>query len=607
MNKDRVCRVATVGILLIIVVSFNFDLTTVDLQRILSREYRLEDPTPLNPGLNSSSQGFHHDSPKTPPKDSSSKGMHHEESSKTPPKVRELLAKLRETARLAADGHDDDYILTAEERAVWHEKNPCQSRSEMPAIHAARKHVKHISSNPMWDQVLDEYSNLHRICMKKVGNVSELFINKSDVTVPGCKFVVGEGIFGLGNKILATASALLYAIVSQRVFLVPSRMTFGTIFCEPFVGSSWLLDADTFPMPRRDIYNNTWEEPPVFREKLHHILQELSEEGQQRGNYSDLQSRASPPLVDAIVVAAMWSWPPWVPEKWFFCNTEQTFLAEVPWIYYSGCIYTIPDLYGSTPFGSTLQALFPDRMVITHVLRSTFLPSDDVWTRFKHLNLVYFQNVDRRVGIQLRFFHNSHSTMSGVMNDRILNCALNNGILPKLNETIAEQQSNTSLVSAPITTVFIASLHSELHDHLSEFYLRRPTVTGEEVGVVQITIRKKQRTGTEEDTEALVEMLLLSVSDSLMVSPASTFGGVGQAYGGLTPWITRSTPESDGVDCERSQSVDPCQQIFVLGYDCPFDPPSPPNWQGILKECLTIDLGGRIPQGFQILDHHLSS
>ncbi|CAM6127784.1 unnamed protein product [Calypogeia fissa] len=589
MNKDRrVCRVATMIILLITMVSFNFDLTTVDLQRILFGEYRLEDPKPLNPGQYSSSQGMHHDSPKTPPE------------------VQELLAKLRETARLAADGHDDDYILTAEERAAWHEQNPCQSRSQMPAIHAARKHVKHISSNPMWDQVLDEYSKLHRICMKKVGNVSELFINKSNGPVPGCKFVIGGGTSGLGNKILATASALLYAIVSQRVFLVSSWMTFGTIFCEPFVGSSWLLDSDTFPMPLGGIYNNTWEDGPVFREKFLHILQELSEEGQQRGNYSDLQSRTSPPLVDAVVVVPAGSWLG-VPEKWFFCNTEQTFLAEVPWMYYSGNIYSIPDLYGSAPFGSTLQALFPDRMVFTHLLRSTFLPSDDVWTRFKHLNNVYFQNVDRRVGIQLRFFYNSHSIMTGVMNDRILNCALNNGILPRLNETIAEQQSNTSLVSAPITTVFIASLHSELHDHLSEFYLRRPTVTGEEVGVVQITIRQEQRIGTEEDSEALVEMLLLSVSDSLMVSPTSTFGGVGQAYGGLTSWIMRSTPESDGVDCERSQTVDPCEQNIVLGYDCPFDPPSPPNWQGRLKECLQIDLGGRIYYGFQILDHHLSS
>ncbi|CAM6127783.1 unnamed protein product [Calypogeia fissa] len=570
-------------------VSFNFDLTTVDLQRILFREYRLEDPKPLNPGHNSSSQGMHHDSPKTPPK------------------VQELLAKLRETARLAADGHDDDYILTAEERAAWHEQNPCQSRSQMPAIHAARKHVKHISSNPMWDQVLDEYSKLHRICMKKVGNVSELFINKSNVTVPGCKFVVGEGMYGLGNQILVTVSALLYAIVSQRVFVVPSCMTFGTLFCEPFVGSSWLLDADTFPMARGNIDNNTWEEAPVFREKLHHILQELSEEGQQRGNYSDLQSRTSPPLVDAVVVAATWPWQPWAPEKWFFCNTEQTFLAEVPWIYYSGCLYSIPDLYGSAPFGSTLQALFPDRMVITHLLRSTFLPSDDVWTRFKQLNHAYFQNVDRRVGIQLRFFDDRHSTMTGVMNDRILNCALDNGILPKLNETIAEQHSNNSLVSVPITTVFIASLHSELHDHLSEFYLRRPTVTGETVGVVQITIRQEQRTGTEEDTEALVEMLLLSVSDNLMVTPTSTFGGVGQAYGGLTPWIMRSTPESDGVDCERSQTVDPCQQSSAFGYDCHFDPPSPPEWQGLLKECLKIDHGERISHGIQILDHHLSS
>ncbi|CAM6127782.1 unnamed protein product [Calypogeia fissa] len=597
-NKDlRVCRIVTV--FLLVMVSLSFDLSTFELQRIIFSEY-IEDSKTLIPQDSSTGQD--------------------DSSLKTPPKVQELLDKLRETSRLAADGHDD-YILTAKERNAWHKQNPCQSRSELPPMYAVRKYVKDISSNPMWDEVFEEYTNLHRICMKRVGNLSQHFRNKSNVTaqLPGCKFLLAEGMDGLGSKLLVTVSALLYAIVTQRVLLVPSRMTFGTILCEPFVGSSWFLDAKTFPLPvapkpgaqrRRRNHRNTWEEATFFRQKLQHRLQVLDgQAARQRGNYSDLQSGTlRPPLVDTIVVSATWPLHPSAPEKWFYCHTEQTFLCEVPWMYQSGSLYYIPDLFGSAPFGPTLQALFADRMVITHLLRSALLPSDDVWTRFKQLNHVHFQNVDRRVGIQLRFFDDSHSTMSGVMNYRILDCALTNGILPKLNDTMAEQHSNTSLVSVtPNTTVFIASLHSELHHHLRKYYLQRPTVTGEAVGVVQTTTRQKQRTGTEEDMEALVEMLLLSVSDSLIVTPTSTFGGMGQAYGGLTPWFMRVTSKSDGASCERGQSVDPCEQAGSLLYECLNDPPSPPeHWHGVVGDCLKSDLGGRFPFGIQILDRNSS-
>ncbi|CAM6120780.1 unnamed protein product [Calypogeia fissa] len=199
--------------------------------------------------------------------------------------------------------------------------------------------------------------------------------------------------------------------------------------------------------------------------------------------------------------------------------------------------------------------------------------------------------------------------MSGVMNYRILDCALTNGFLSKQNDTIVEQHSNTSLLSVtPNTTVFIASLHSELHHHFWKFYLQRLTVTREAVGVVQTTTRQKQRTGAEEDTKALVEMLLLSVSDStLIVTPTSTFGGMGQAYGGLTPWFMRVASKSDGASCERGQSVDPCEQAGSLLYECLNDPPSPlEHWYGVVGDCLKSDLSGRFPFGIQILDHNSS-
>lgn len=588
-SKDRrSCLVAAVLMLLaLMTVSFNLDLVSYVQRIVYIDELRGEDVSLQTPNRKNVSNGL-------------------QQLYSRSHKVRELLDKLREASRLAADGRD--YTLKATEREAWHMKYPCQSRSELPAMYVARKHVRDISRNPMWDEVWDEYSNLHRICMKRVGNVSEHFLRKSTVTVPGCKFLLADGKNGLGSKLLVTVSAMLYAIVSQRVLLMPSWLTFRSVLCEPFVGSSWILDTATFQMPGPGQFNNSWVEGKVFTQNLKQRLKLLQEENQdiREFNHSATKSKALPPLADAVVVTTVWPWLSWYPDKWFYCTTEQRYLSEVTWMYFSGCIYSIPDLFGSTPFGATLQALFPDKMVVTRMVRSALLPSDGVWRRFKHLNHVYFQQAHRRVAIQLHFFENTHETMSAEMNRRVLDCALANGILPTLNYSTTGQYSPiaTSQVPAPITTVFIASLHSDLRQLMSEFYLRSQTTTGEAVGVVQITSRVEQWSVVEEDTEALVEMLLLSVSDSLLITPVSAFGGMGEAFGGLTPWLVRVTP-GDGVSCERAQTVDPCMQDGYLGYDCPNDPPSPPEWTGLVGDCLTIDLGERIVSGIQILDDNL--
>jgi len=46
---------------------------------------------------------------------------------------------------------------------------------------------------------------------------------------------------GLGNRIMAAASAFLYAVLTDRVLLLDGNTSMGEIFCEPFPGTSWLL------------------------------------------------------------------------------------------------------------------------------------------------------------------------------------------------------------------------------------------------------------------------------------------------------------------------------------------------------------------------------
>ncbi|CAM6093741.1 unnamed protein product [Calypogeia fissa] len=561
VTKDwTVCVIITIIVSFGVLACFNFD-SGVDFPRII-REFHEDWTTPNLPIPAKELPGY--------PKASAGG---------------EILNKLKELSRMASEGHD--CTLSATERQAWHTQHPCLSRSELPAMYAARKHVKDISSNTDWDRVFEEYSKLHRVCMKRVGNITEHFLNKSNVSIPGCKFLVGEGTNGLGNKLLVTVSAVLYAIVSQRVLLMPRRTNLGTILCEPFVGSSWMLDSDEVA-PGYGNVNTSWVEDRVFILNMNERLELAKNE--ESGNQTQMATIYLPPLVDAVVVAS--GWDQWQPRDWFYCSTEQRFLSEVQWVYLSGCLYSIPGMFASPVFRTSLKALFPDKMVTTRLLRSVHLPSDTVWSRFKHLNHAYFQQPDRRVAVQLRFYGNTHETSGTLVNDKVLDCVIANGILPNVTETTTQARSIT--IEAPITTVFIASLYPDLHDLLTEFYLRNPTESGEDVNLVQVTNHFYQSSGVEEDTEAMVEVLLLSVSDALLVTPGSTFGGLAHTYGGLTPWVINTYNVTLPESCERGQSVDDCQAGAKENYSCPNDPetsdPDPTQQDVAEKEPPTLGL-----------------
>nr|ABF98557.1 hypothetical protein LOC_Os03g50800 [Oryza sativa Japonica Group] len=61
----------------------------------------------------------------------------------------------------------------------------------------------------------------------------------------GGRHWIGDG--GLGNRILAAASAFLYAVLTARVLLVDTSNEMDELFSEPFPGTAWLLLRD-FPL-----------------------------------------------------------------------------------------------------------------------------------------------------------------------------------------------------------------------------------------------------------------------------------------------------------------------------------------------------------------------
>jgi xyloglucan fucosyltransferase len=487
------------------------------------------------------------------------------------PDVAALIAALQR----ATAGRDATFSDEARQR--WREQHPCRARGELQPLYTLRRLVEDAAPNANWERVFKEYETLHRVCTQSVGgDLVEYFASRGNGT--SCRFLVA-GIApgaGLGNKMLSMASGLLYAILTQRVFLIAADTLVPGILCEPFEGSSWLFDPEWKVTPEyapgRQQY---WQNKDEFYTELDGAMQE-----RQPVNSS----------IYGLVANDEWCQP----GQRFFCSTEQSYYHLVPWVYINGCFYYLPKLFAIPAFRPVLEELFPDKLALTHLLRTAFLPSDEVWRRIDQIYSLYLRNADRRVGLQVRYRdgEKEFNSTRQLVSDRVVKCALENHLLPEpgakgvspLNQTLTPKPRYQ-------TSVFIASLYPSLHDYLGETYTRNPPEM-EDVSIIQVTRGKEQRFNDEEDKQALTEIISLSLADYLFVTPLSTFGGMAQGYGALVPWFIDNRPTSE-LACVRAQTVDVCYQVPKFIYNCPYEPELDKQWVlekvPYLRDCLPVD------------------
>lgn len=188
-----------------------------------------------------------------------------------------------------------------------------------------------------------------------------------------------------------------------------------------------------------------------------------------------------------------------------------------------------------------------------------------------------------QVGIQARYFNNS-AAKHKVLNANVESCIVEHNLL--------EIATSTSQQHEPTTTIFVASLTSDLREHLRGVY-NRSTSLFPNLEFQQLSNEKQQRFGPEVYDQVLVEVLWLSLSHTLLVSPQSTFGGLAQAYGALTPWFIESRDDV-ATPCQYAQTVDNCYQIPDQSYRCPYDTHLPMGKAigevvPYIKLCLAID------------------
>lgn len=200
------------------------------------------------------------------------------------------------------------------------------------------------------------------------------------------------------------------------------------------------------------------------------------------------------------------------------------------------------------------------------------------------------------MGIQARYFSNQEETQR-ILNSNVVGCILENRMLQEALFMRRMPQYSSAAASTPFqATLFVTSLTTTLHNHLWKTYIHRNTSSDDaNIQLMQLSNEGMQRDGPKEVyVRALLEVIHLSLSQTLLVTPRSTFGGLAQAYGALRPWFIE-TREDAIVPCIRAQTVDVCYQIPDVDYKCPYEPGIDMkhimDFVPYIKYCLDVDVG----------------
>ncbi|CAL5055939.1 unnamed protein product [Urochloa decumbens] len=376
-----------------------------------------------------------------------------------------------------------------------------------------------------------------------------------------CKYVVSISYRGLGNRILAAASAFLYALLTGRVLLVDPSNEMGELFCEPFPGTTWLLPLDGFPLP--SYTNFSIDTAESYGNMLRNKVLSAGAD----------YARPATPAAELPAFAYLHLDHDYAHEdKMFFCDHDQRLLANVQWLVMRTDLYTVPGLFLVEAFREELDALFPERdAAFHHLARYLFHPTNHVWGLVTRYYRAYLARADLRVGIQVRNFNPTHAQSPHVLH-QITSCVWREKLLPEVVLATEEPHDAAAAPGDKSTAVLMTSLRPWYYERIKGMYWEHGTATGEDVSVHQPSHEGQQQFGKRShDGRAWAEMYLLSLCDVLVTSGWSTFGYVAQGIGGVAPWVLQKQPENltaaPDPPCFRDVSMEPCFHSPHV-YDC---------------------------------------
>nr|XP_051204311.1 galactoside 2-alpha-L-fucosyltransferase-like [Lolium perenne] len=454
------------------------------------------------------------------------------------------------TARGSATGQDR---LLGGLLADGVDERSCQSRyqSAMYRRKAGRKPSPYLVSKLRRHEALQQRCGPGTAAYSEAAEHLRSGKNAGVIGSPDCKYLVSISYRGLGNRMLAAASAFLYAVLTDRVLLVDPSNEMGELFCEPFPGTTWLLPPD-FPLTSYTNFSADTAESYGNMLKKKVI------------GASSTRAEQLPPFAYIHLDHDYTD-----EDKLFFCDEDQRVLRDIRWLVMRTDNYIVPGLFLATGFQEELDMLFPEPDTVFHHLgRYLFHPNNHVWGLVTRYHDAYLAAANQRVGIQVRVFGNVPESPEVL--EQITSCTQKEGLLP---EVLA-----VGTATAPPTpggksiAVLVTSLKTWYYDKIKSMYWEHATATGEAVGVHQPSHEEHQQFGAKShDAKAWAEIYLLSLTDVLVTTGWSTFGYVAQGLGGLTPLIMYKPDDNGSVvpdpPCSRDLSMEPCFHAPPY-YDC---------------------------------------
>ncbi|KAH9604020.1 hypothetical protein KSS87_014200 [Heliosperma pusillum] len=424
------------------------------------------------------------------------------------------------------------------------EKGSCLSRYQA-SLH--RKMSSYTPSSYLVSK-LRAYERLHQRCGPNTESYNKTLELIDSARIPDtasdCNYLLWLSFSALENRILSITSAFLYVILTDRVLLIDRGSDMDDLFCEPFPDTSWLLPVN-FPFPNQ-------------------LLSFDQKSGMSNGNMlrNNINSNSNSSYPSSLYLYLARDYDEY--DQLFFCDREQRFLHNVPWLIMKTDNYFIPSLFLIPSFEKKLHDLFPQKETVFHFLgRYLFHPTNSVWGLILRYYDAYLSKADEKVGIQIGELDAGAGSSHHVL-DEIMACGIEEGLLPPLN-----QQEEVVIPNATpkLKALLIISLNSGYYESIKNMYWEKPAVNGEIVTIHQPRFQEMEK--WTHNRMVWAEMYLLSLTDVMLTSSGSTFGYVAQGLGGLKPWIL-DKPENGTVPnppCRRAVSVEPCFHAPPL-YDC---------------------------------------
>ncbi|WOL08589.1 galactoside 2-alpha-L-fucosyltransferase-like isoform X1 [Canna indica] len=465
----------------------------------------------------------------------------------------ELLQTLRVSTGIGSNGVEPsrDRLLGGLLSPEFDESS-CLSRFQSALY---RKGSHHLPSQHLVEK-LRRYEALHKKCGPGTAlynkSIEQLKSNQSTGTME-CNYLVWIPHYGIGNRVMSIVSGFLYALLNDKVLLVHVPDDMDDLLCEPFPGTTWAVPKD---FPVKDFHKFDRDAPMRYGALLRDKV--IS---------NDMRS-----ATNAALPAYVYLHLPWYNSEWdrlFYCGEAQQMVRRIPWLFFRTDEYFAPLLFLVDEYSEELQRLFPEKTtVFHHLVRYLFHPSNTVWGHVMRYYHAYLARADEIVGIQVRIFPLVPIPFETMLN-QIMNCALNERILPRPLEFEEKPQSAPPRNGLKVKAVLVTNLNGSYHDRLRDMYYEYPLEARDEVvAVYQPSHEQAQHTDERgHNVKALAEMVLLSFSDVLVTTAKSTFGYVAQGLGGLRPWILLRKPEDGEPACVRAASTEACLHEPPK-YDC---------------------------------------